>query len=131
MALDVTDGPRRPGRGVGAGFDEGVDFVALLVAQEVEGRLAAAIGLGFEEFGNHPVFKEGAAWWMGGEMRRGADSEKPGGESGIAEVEFGSFDEALRGVGKPGANEEDEVAGLQHREPRVSGDPGDAGIRGQ
>ena len=35
--------------GVGRGFDEGVDFVALLVAEEMEGGLDAAVGLGLEE----------------------------------------------------------------------------------
>lgn len=39
-------------------------------------------------------------------------AEKPGGETGIAEVEFWGFDQALVEIGEPRADEEYEMAGL-------------------
>ncbi len=115
--------------GVWPGFDEGVDFVPFLVAEEMEGGLEATVGLGLEEFGHDPVFKQGTALGVGADVAGIAHAEEPGGEAGIAEVELGGLDEALVEIGEPGADEEHEMAGLEDGEPGLGGDAGDAGVR--
>ena len=40
-----------------AGFDESIDFVALFVPEEIEGRLSAEVRLRLEQFGYGPVFE--------------------------------------------------------------------------
>lgn len=117
--------------GVGGNFDEGIDLVAFLVSEEVECGLDAVIGLGFKEFGDHPVLEEGTALGMSGEMIGLSDSEEPGGQARVGEVEFGGFDQPLGGVCKPRTDEEDEVARFKNGEPGFGGDAGDAGIGGE
>ncbi len=68
---------------------------------------------------------------MGGDVLGGADADEPGGEAGIAEVELGSFDEALGDVCEPGLDEKDKVAGLEDGEPSISSDAGDADVVGE
>lgn len=78
--------------GIRGGFDESVDFVAFLVAEEMKSGFDASVGLSFEHFGNDPVFKKGSAVWMCGDGGGVADSDKPRGEARIAEVEFRVLD---------------------------------------
>jgi len=92
--------------GIGGGFDEGVDFVAFLVAEEMKRGFNASIGLGFEQFGHDPIFKKGTALWMGGDVAGVADSDKPRGEAGITEVEFRGLDETLVEIGEPWLDQE-------------------------
>jgi hypothetical protein len=40
-------------KGLGSGFDEGVDFVAFLVAEEMKRGFDASVGLGFERSLTH------------------------------------------------------------------------------
>lgn len=54
--------------GVRCGFDEGVDFVAFLVAEKVQGGFESVMGLRLEEFGHHPVFEQGASLGMCGDV---------------------------------------------------------------
>lgn len=115
--------------GVGSGFDEGVDFVAFLVAEKVKRGLDASVGLGFEQLGHDPIFKKGSALWMSGDVAGVADADKPRGEAGIAEVEFRGLDEPLVEIGEPRLDQENQVAGLEDREPGLGGDASDAGIR--
>ena len=128
-------GDRFPGfdfdgmEGVGSGFDEDIDFMPFLVAEEVKRGLDASVGLGFEQLGHDPIFKKGPALWMSGDVAGIADANKPRGEAGIAEVEFRGFDEAFVEIGEPWLDQENQVAGLEDGEPRLCGDAGDAGIR--
>jgi hypothetical protein len=115
--------------GVGSGFDEGVDFVAFLVAEKVKRGLDASVGLGFEQLGHDPIFEKGSALWMSGDVAGGADAYKPRGEAGITEIEFRGLDEALVEIGEPWLDQENQVAGLEDREPGLGGDASDAGIR--
>ena len=86
LDFDCLEGVRR-------GFDEGIDFVAFLVAEEVERGLDAAVGLGLEEFCHDPIFKQGTALGVGADVAGVAHTEEPSGKAGIAEVELGSLDE--------------------------------------
>ena len=115
--------------GVGSGFNEGVDFVAFLVAEKVKRGLDASVGLGFEQLGHDPIFKKGSALWMSGDVAGVADAYKPRGEARIAEVEFRGLDETLVEIGEPGLDQENQVAGLEDGEPRLCGDASDPGIR--
>ena len=112
-------------------FDEGIDFVSLLVAKEMEIRTEAMVEAGLEEFRHGPVLEEGAAQRMGAQMGRLTNAHQPSGESGITEVEFGGFDQPLGEIGEPGRYPEDEVAGLQDRQPGFGGQPGDSGVGGE
>ena len=56
--------------GVRGGFDEGVDFVTLLVAKKVQGGLESVIGLRLEKFGHHPVFEQGPSLGMKRDLDR-------------------------------------------------------------
>ena len=115
--------------GIRSGFDEGVDFVAFFVAEEMEGGLEAVIRLRLEELGHDPVFKQGTALGVDADVVGSAHADEPGSEPGIAEVELGRLDEAFVQVGEPRTDEENEVAGLEHGQPGLGGDAGDAGVR--
>ncbi len=54
--------------GTGCGFDEGIDFMAFLVAEKMEGRLEAVVDLRLEQLGHNPVFEQGTALGVGGEV---------------------------------------------------------------
>ena len=116
-------------KGVGRGFDEGIDFVALLVAEKVEGRLDALIRLRLEEFGHDPIFEQGSTLGMGIDMGGSAHADEPSGQSEIAKVKLGRFDEAFVEVGEPRTDEEYEMAGLEDGKPGLGGDAGNASVR--
>ena len=115
--------------GIRSGFDEGVDFVAFFVTEEVEGGFETVICLRLAELGHDPVFKQGTALGVGADVCGGAHADEPGSEPGIAEVELGRLDESLVEAGEPRAHQKHQVAGLEHGEPRLGGDAGDAGVR--
>ena len=115
--------------GIRSGFDEGVDFVAFFVSEEMEGGLEAVIGLRLEDLGHDPVFKQGTALGVDAEVVGSAHADEPGSEPGIAEVELGRFDEALVEIGEPRADQKHQMAGLEYGQPGLGGDAGDAGVR--
>ena len=112
-----------------SGFDEGVDFVAFLVTEEMEGGLEAVIRLRLEELCHDPVFKQGTALGVDADVVGSAHADEPGSKPGIAKVELGRLDEALVEVGEPWAHQKHQMAGLEHRQPGLGGDAGDAGVR--
>jgi len=117
--------------GVRGCLDEGIDLVAFLVAEEVEGGLGSVVGLGFEQLGHDPVLEECATLGMGGEVSGPPHSKQPSGQARVGEVELGRFDQALGGVGEPRADEQNEVAGFEDGQPGFRSDPGDACIGGE
>jgi hypothetical protein len=114
-----------------AAFDDGVDFMALLVAEEADGGHAAGVGGRFGEFRHHPVFKNGTPERMGAEVLDGADADEPGGKAGVSEEDFGGLDEAFRDVGEMRAGKKNNEPGLEHGQPRLCGGAADAGVRGE
>lgn len=114
---------------VGTGFYQGVDFVAFLVAQEMEGWLDAPVFLRFEEFDHDPVFKQGSSLRMGADVSGSTHTEKPGGKAGFTEIELGGLDKAFVEIGKLGTDEKYKVTGLEHGQLGLRSDAGDAGVR--
>ena len=76
-------------------LDDGVDFMAFLVTEEADRRHATGVSRRFGEFAQQPVFKNGTAQRMGAKVLGCTDTDEPGGESGIGEVDFRSLDETL------------------------------------
>lgn len=69
----------------GASFDQEVHFVALGVAPEVERRLLARVREGLDPLGDHPIFEDGAAEWMGEELLARRDTQQVTQEPGVVE----------------------------------------------
>jgi len=112
-------------------FDDGVNFMAFLVAEEADGGHTAGMSCSFGEFGHQPVFEDGTAQRVAAQVLGAVDADEPGGKAGVGEIDLGSLDEALGDVGEVGTGEKDEEACLEHRQPRLGGGAADAGIRGE
>ena len=78
-----------------AALDDGVDFMAFIVAEEGHGWHAAGMGRRFGEFGHQPVFEDGPAQRMAMKVLDGVDADEPCGEAGVGEVDVGCLDEAF------------------------------------
>ena len=93
--------------------EEEIDFVADVVAPEIEVGGAPGVVALLEEFENDVVFEESTAQEMGFELSGGLDAEQAGGDAGIGEVELMLLHEPLAEVLMVGGEAEYYVAGFE------------------
>ena len=84
-----------------------------------------------EYLGDYRIFEKGAAKGMRGYLPRVFDADQIAGESNIVEIELWGLDQTLPKVGVKRVDEENDVAGLQKREPATRRRMGDPGVRAQ
>ena len=99
--------------GGGPGGDDKVNLVVVGVAVEEEFGDVGKVGFVLEAFEQDEIFEKRAGLGAMPEGFRGGIAQEPCRQSGIAEVQFGAFDDALGHVAGIGAQQIHDAGGFE------------------
>lgn len=112
-------------------LDHDVHLVAGAVPPEIQIAGQALVVARFQHLAEDEGFEKRPALGVGVQLLGTLDGEQPAGQARIDEVEFGGLDEPFVEVLVVGGEQENDVAGLQERDPGLGGVVGDAAVGGQ
>src|SRR6185295_4043510 len=83
------------------------------------------------DLGDYPGLEQGPPQRVAFELTRRLDVQEGRRQTGVVEVELGRLDEPFAKIGEERRQAEDDVARLQHSQPRSGRGLGDAAVIGQ
>lgn len=114
----------------GAVFGDDINFLAVVVAPEIQAAGESVMMDVFHEFGYGKGFKHGAFVIMRFKLFGGVDAQKVAHKACIVKVNFGALDQALVEIFMVRRQAEDDVAGFEYRKPFVDRVVGDTAFVG-
>lgn len=94
-------------------FDDKVNLITITVPPEMAVGTLTTVETGFHQLGNHAGLEDVAPQRMGLDLFRRLNTQKPGDEPHVEEIEFGGFDQPLVEISMVGPEQKDDITCLQ------------------